>query len=260
MPFQHLLLDKKDFIATVTVNREKALNALNPEVLREIQECFTTLSADAEVRAVIVTGAGDKAFVAGADISAMSQMSEADAMEFGKLGHGAMNAVDHCKKPVIAAVNGFCLGGGLELALSCDFIYASEKAKLGLPETNLGLFPGWGGTQRLARLVGKGVAKELIFSAKVISAAEALSFGIVNRLCKPEELLGDARAVASEIAKKGPVAVQMAKQVINEGFDLPLPHGLEKEKTTFPKCFATGDLKEGLAAFLEKRPAQFKGK
>src|SRR5579885_2076345 len=194
MSFQNLLLDKKDFIATVTVNREKALNALNPDVLKDIRECFTQLSNDAEVRAVILTGAGEKAFVAGADIAAMSQMSESDAVEFGKLGHAAMNAVDQCKRPVIAAVNGFCLGGGLELALSCDFIYASEKAKLGLPEVNLGLFPGWGGTQRLARLVGKGVAKELIYSARLVSAAEAKDFGIVNKVCKPEELLNDVRA------------------------------------------------------------------
>ncbi|HEX5037913.1 MAG TPA: enoyl-CoA hydratase-related protein [bacterium] len=260
MSFPNLLLEKKDFIATVTVNREKALNALNPDVLKDIQSCFSQLSTDNEVRAVVVTGAGDKAFVAGADISAMSTMSEADAVEFGKLGHAAMNAVDHCRKPVIAAVNGFCLGGGMELALSCDFIYASEKAKLGLPEVNLGLFPGWGGTQRLARLVGKGVAKELIFTAKVIGAADALAFGIVNKVSKPEDLLNDARAAAAEICKKGPVAVQLAKQVINEGFDQPLPHGLEKEKTTFPKCFTTQDLKEGLAAFLEKRPAKFQGK
>ena len=260
MSFQFLLLDKKDFIATVTVNREKALNALNPDVLKEIQAAFTQLSEDKDVRAVIVTGAGEKAFVAGADIAAMSAMTEADAMEFGKLGHAAMNAVDHCNKPVIAAVNGFCLGGGMELSLSCDFIYASEKAKLGLPEVNLGLFPGWGGTQRLARLVGKGVAKEMIFTSRVIGASEALAFGIVNKVCKPEELLNEVRAVAAEIAKKGPIAVQMAKQVINEGFDLPLPQGLEKEKATFPKCFATQDLKEGLAAFLDKRPAQFQGK
>jgi enoyl-CoA hydratase len=260
MSFQFLLVDTKDSIATVTINREKALNALNPDVLKDIQACFTQLSSDGGVRAVVVTGAGEKAFIAGADIAAMSTMSEADAMEFGKLGHAAMNAVDHCQKPVIAAVNGFCLGGGMELALACDFIYASEKAKLGLPETNLGLFPGWGGTQRLARLVGKGIAKELIFTARVIGAPEAKDFGIVNKLCKPEELLNDARATAAEIAKKGPVAVRMAKQVINEGFDLSLPQGLEKEKSTFPKCFSTEDLKEGLAAFLEKRPAQFKGK
>lgn len=260
MSYQNLILTKDGPIATVTVNREKAMNALNADVLKEIQSCFSQLSGDADVRVVILTGAGEKAFVAGADIAAMSTMTEADAVEFGKLGHGAMNAVDHCKKPVIAAVNGFCLGGGMELALSCDFIYASEKAKLGLPEVNLGLFPGWGGTQRLARLAGKGIAKELIFSARILTAAEAKDYGIVNKVCAPENLLNDVRAIAGEIAKKGPVAVQMAKQVVNEGFDASLPQGLEKEKTSFPKCFATEDLKEGLAAFLEKRPAQFKGK
>ena len=260
MSYQNLILSKEGPIATVTVNREKAMNALNADVLKDIQACFSQLSADAEVRVVILTGAGEKAFVAGADIAAMSSMTEADAVEFGKLGHGAMNAVDHCKKPVIAAVNGFCLGGGMELALSCDFIYASEKAKLGLPEVNLGLFPGWGGTQRLARLAGKGIAKELIFSARILTAAEAKDYGIVNKVSAPENLMNEVRAVAAEIAKKGPVAVQMAKQVVNDGFDLSLPQGLEKEKTSFPKCFVTEDLKEGLAAFLEKRPAQFKGK
>lgn len=260
MAYQFLLVEKGDFIATVTINREKALNALNPDVLKEIQQCFYYLSEDKEVRVVVVTGAGDKAFIAGADIAAMSKMTPAEAREFGNLGHAAMDAVDHCKKPVIAAVNGFCLGGGMEFALSCDFIYASEKAKMGLPEVNLGLFPGWGGTQRLARLIGKGRAKELIFSAKILSAQEAYEFGIVNKVCKPEELMSSAKATAGEIVKKGPVAVAFAKQVINDGFDLPLQEGLQKEKNTFPKCFETEDLKEGLAAFLEKRPANFKGK
>ena len=260
MAYQFLLVEKSDFITTVTVNREKAMNALNPDVLKEIRECFTSLSDDPDARVVIITGAGDKAFIAGADIAAMSKMGAGEALEFGRLGHAAMNAIDGCRKPVIAAVNGFCLGGGMELALSCDFIYASEKAKLGLPEVNLGLFPGWGGTQRLSRLVGKGRAKEMIFSAKILSAQEACEFGIVNKVCKPEELMGGARAAAAEIAKKGPLAVQMAKKIMNEGFDLPLPKGLEQELGTFPKCFNTEDLKEGLAAFLEKRPANFKGK
>lgn len=260
MSYQNLLLQKEGPIATVTVNREKAMNALNADVLTEIRACFSTLSDDPEIRVVILTGAGEKAFVAGADIAAMSQMTEVQAQEFGKLGHSAMDAVDQCTKPVIAAVNGFCLGGGLELALSCDFIYASEKAKLGLPEVNLGLFPGWGGTQRLARLAGKGVAKELIFSARIISAQEAKDFGIVNKLCAPENLLTEVKAVAAEICKKGPVAVRMAKKTIHDGFDLPLAQGLTKERDTFPKCFSTQDLKEGLSAFLEKRPAIFQGK
>ncbi len=260
MAFQFLLLDKNNFIATVTVNREKAMNALNPDVLKEIQDCFTTLSGDPEVRAVIITGAGEKAFIAGADIAAMSKMTPAESLEFGKLGHAAMNAIDQCRKPVIAAVNGFCLGGGLELALSCDFIYASEKARLALPEVGLGLFPGWGGTQRLPRLIGKGRAREVILTGRILSAQEAYQFGIVNRLCKPEELLSDARTTAGQIAMKGPLAVGMAKRVIHEGFDLPLAKGLNLELETFPKCFETEDVREGLAAFLEKRPASFKGK
>jgi len=260
MSYQNLILNKEGFIATVTVNREKALNALNVDVLKEIHDCFSALSKDTEVRVVIVTGAGDKAFVAGADIASMSQMTPTDAIEFGKLGHAAMDAVDQCAKPVIAAVNGFCFGGGMELALSCDFIYASEKAKLGLPEVNLGLFPGWGGTQRLSRLVGKGRAKEMIFSAKIISVQEAFDAGIVNKICKPEELLNEVKAVAAEICKKSPMAVQLAKKTLSQGFDLPLAQGLDLEKNTFPKCFETEDLKEGLAAFLEKRPANFNGK
>ncbi len=259
MSYQYLILQKSNSIATVTINREQALNALNPDVLKEIQDCFTGLSGDPETRAVILTGAG-KAFVAGADIAAMSQMSEANAKEFGKLGHDAMNAVDHCKKPIIAAVNGFCLGGGLELALSCDFIYASDKAKLGLPEVNLGLFPGWGGTQRLSRLIGKGKAKEMIFAATILSAHDAHSLGIVNKVCEPEGLMAAVQETAIEISKKAPLSVQMAKHVINDGFDRPLPQGLTLEKDVFPKCFGTEDLKEGVAAFLEKRQAQFKGK
>ncbi len=260
MTYQNLTLQIQESIATVVVNREKALNALNPDVLRDIQQCFHSLSDNHEVRAIILTGAGEKAFVAGADIASMSTMSEADAVEFGRLGHEAMNAVDQCTKPVIAAVNGFCLGGGLELALSCDFIYASEKAKFGLPEVNLGLFPGWGGTQRLARLIGKNKTRELIFTGKVILATDAFIFGMINKLCKPEELMNEVRAIATDITKRAPLAIQMAKKVIHEGFNLSLAQGLLKEREAFPKCFATQDLKEGLAAFLEKKQPNFKGK
>ncbi len=260
MTYQNLIVEKNGFIATVKVNREKAMNALNPDVLKEIKECFTGLSEDASLRAVILTGAGEKAFVAGADISAMSQMTSADAMTFGRLGQDAMNAVSNCSKPVIAAVNGFCLGGGMELALACDFIYASEKAKLGLPEVNLGLFPGWGGTQRLSRLIGPNRAKEIILSARLLNAQEAFQFGIVNKVCAPETLLADVNAVASEIAKKGPVAVMHAKRTIQQGLQLTLEKGLDLECSTFPKCFETQDLKEGLSAFLEKRAANFTGR
>lgn len=260
MDYQFLKLEKQDFIATITVSREKALNALNPDVLKEITRCFQGLSEDREVRCAILTGAGDKAFVAGADIAAMSTMTPAEASEFGKLGHEAMSAVEDCKKPVIAAVNGFCLGGGLELALSCDFIYASERAKLGLPEVGLGLFPGWGGTQRLTRLLGKNRAKEVIFSGRMFTAEEAFRFGIVNRVCKPEDLINEARATAGEIAKKGPVGVSLAKRLMNDACNTNLDEGLANERKTFPECFKTEDVREGLKAFLEKRAAQFKGR
>ena len=260
MDYQFLKLEKADFIATVTVSREKAMNALNPDVLKEITRCFQSLSEDREVRAVILTGAGDKAFVAGADIAAMSTMTPEQAGEFGKLGHEAMSSVENCKRPVIAAVNGFCLGGGMELALSCDFIYASEKAKLGLPEVGLGLFPGWGGTQRLTRLLGKNRAKEVILTGRIFSAQEALQLGIVNRVCSPENLLNDVRATVGEIAKKGPMAVSLAKKLINNACNTTLEEGLREERSSFPECFKTEDVREGLKAFLEKRPAQFKGK
>ena len=171
-----------------------------------------------------------------------------------------MNAVENCRRPVIAAVNGFCLGGGLELALACDFIYASEKAKLGLPEVGLGLFPGWGGTQRLTRLLGKNRAKEVIFSGRMFTAVEAYQMGIVNKVCKPETFLTDCRAVAEEISKKGPIAVSLAKRLINEACNTALTEGLALERSAFSDCFKTEDLKEGLAAFLEKRAPQFKGR
>ncbi|MBI2083970.1 MAG: enoyl-CoA hydratase/isomerase family protein [Deltaproteobacteria bacterium] len=260
MNFQYLKLEKQDRIATVWVNREKAMNALNPDVLKELKDCFQTLSEDREVWAVILTGAGEKAFVAGADIAAMSQMTPEQAAEFGKMGHETMSAVENCQKPVLAAVNGFCLGGGLELALSCDFIYVSEKAKLGLPEVGLGLFPGWGGTQRLTRLLGKNKAKEVIFTGRIFSAQEAFQFGIVNRVCKPEELMNEVRVIATEICKKGPMAVSLAKRLMNEACNTSLNDGLANERKTFPECFKTEDLKEGLEAFLGKRQANFKGK
>lgn len=259
MGYEFLKVEEADQVAQVVINREKFLNALNAQVLQEIRECFTGLSTQDGIRAVVVTGAGDKAFVAGADIAAMGRMSPSEAGKFGALGHGAMNAIDECRKPVIAAVNGFCLGGGLELAIACDFIYVSEKAKLGLPEVGLGLYPGWGGTQRLSRLIGPGRAKELVFTGRILSAQEAIVWGIANRICNPEDLLSQALTTAREIGKKGPLAVQMAKQVIREGLDLPLAQGLEQEKANFPRCFETEDLREGLTAFLEKRPPSFKG-
>lgn len=259
MAYETLLVETQERICTVKVNRPKALNALNPQVLEDLIQAFEKINADEQVGAVLLTGEGEKAFVAGADIAAMKEMNALDARRFCELGHRAMNAVETCRKPVVAAVHGFCLGGGMELALSCDFIYASENAKLGLPEVNLGLFPGFGGTQRLARLVGRARAKELVFTARMISADEALQMGIVNRVLTPDVLMEEVGKTLREILSKGPVAVELAKRVINQGTDLDLNSGLTLEASTFPLIFATEDRIEGVTAFLEKRKAQFRG-
>ncbi|MFO1518996.1 MAG: enoyl-CoA hydratase-related protein [bacterium] len=260
MEFKNLQIENNQGFAVVKVNRPQALNALNGEVLQELFDLFAEIDSNPEIQVVCLTGAGEKAFVAGADIASMKTMTALDAKKFCDLGHATMRKIETCSKPVIAAVNGFCLGGGFELALSCDFIYASELAKLGLPEVNLGIFPGFGGTQRLARLVGKNRAKELIYTAKNLSAQEAHAWGIVNKVCSPVELLKDVEVTAREIMKKGPIGVRLAKQVVNEGSDLDLASGLALEKATFPLIFATEDRVEGVGAFLEKRKAEFKGK
>ena len=260
MSYETLLVETVDGISTVRVNRPKALNAINGQVLTDLIKWSKGVNQDPEVKVAILTGSGEKTFVAGADIAAMKDMNALQAREFCYLGHRAMRMVANCKKPIIAAVNGFCLGGGFELALSCDFIYASEHAKLGLPEVNLGLFPGFGGTQRLARLIGKNRAKELIYTARMLSAHEARDWGIANRVCIPDELLSQSENTAKEIISKGPVAVELAKEVINHGTDLDLSSGLALERNTFPLIFATEDRMEGVTAFLEKRKANFKGK
>lgn len=260
MEFKNLQIEHNAGLCTVRVNRPQALNALNPEVLLELGTFAHEINKNPEIKAVIITGAGEKAFVAGADIAAMKEMTALQAKEFCDLGHRVMKLIESAHKPVIAAVNGFCLGGGLELALSCDFIYASENAKLGLPEVNLGIFPGFGGTQRLSRLIGKNKAKELIFTAKMLSAAEAKEWGILNKVTSPADLLKEVEATAREIMKKGPIAVQLAKQAVNQGTDLDINSGLAIEKALFPTVFSTDDKLEGVSAFLEKRKAEFKGK
>ncbi len=260
MAYETLLKDTREGLCTVKINRPKALNAINRQVLNELIQIVHEINADDDTKAVIITGEGEKAFIAGADIASMKEMSALDAKNFCDLGHHAMAMIENCKKPVIAAVQGFCLGGGLELALSCDFIYASKNAKLGLPEVSLGLFPGFGGSQRLPRLIGRNQAKELIYTGKMVSAEEARALGIVNKVCEPSSLMSDAEEVAREIMKKGPVAVELAKRVINNGTDLDLQSGLALERATFPLIFATEDQVEGVTAFLEKREAKFKGK
>jgi len=258
--YQYVLYEEVDHVAWVTVNREKALNAINADVLKELQEVFGAISQNQEIRVAVITGAGDKAFIAGADIAAMAQMTPDQAAAFCLLGHKTMSQIQDCRVPVIASVNGFCLGGGLELALSCDFIYASNKAKLGLPEVNLSLFPGFGGTQRLTQLVGPGRAKEIIFSARLLSAEEAREWGIVNKITAPEALKTEVAKTAQEIASKGPVAVSLAKRVINKGLAQTLDNGLKIERDHFTDCFRAEDLKEGLTAFLEKRRPRFQGR
>lgn len=256
-----LTLDIKDSIATITINRPKVLNALNQDVLNDLLAVFNDIEKNnAEVRGVILTGAGDKAFVAGADIAAMKTMTALEADRFCSLGQCCLRVIEMCSVPVIAAVNGFALGGGLELALSCDFIYAAKTAKLGLPEVGLGLFPGFGGTQRLSRLIGKNRAKELIFTGEPVSAERAYELGIVNKVCEPDQLMAAVTATLKKILSQGPVAVKLAKRVINEGTDLPIASGLSLEMAQFPLTFATEDRAEGVTAFLQKRKPQFKGK
>lgn len=255
-----LLVELRNHTALIKVNRPKALNALNREVLCDLHTAFKDLTLNPDVLGVIVTGEGDKAFVAGADIPSMQEMTVLHAKHFVDFGHSVMDAIERFPRPVIAAVNGFALGGGLELALACDFIYAAETARLGLPEVNLGIFPGFGGTQRLARTIGLAKAKELVFTARMLNAMEAKAWGIVNEVLKPEELLSACEKVLQGIYTKGPVAVSIVKEVMNAGANRTVESGLALERNSFPTVFSTDDKKEGMSAFLEKRPAVFKGK
>lgn len=257
MSYENLLVEQDGNIAVVYVNRPKALNALNGPTLKEIEKVFIELENNDEVYAIILTGSGEKAFVAGADISFMKDLGPIVAKEFAELGQRAFNRIENNKKPVIAAVNGFALGGGCELAMACDIRIASEKAKFGQPEVNLGVIPGFTGTQRLSRLVGKGVAKELIYTADIIDAQEALRIGLVNKFVSPEELLEYVKAIAKKIAAKGQIAVQLAKQVINEGLEMDSERSFSHEANFFGLCFASQDQSEGMNAFLEKRSPNF---
>lgn len=258
--FETLQVEIVDSIAKVTIDRPKALNALNEQVLRDVLKAFHDFQCQGGIRGAYITGSGDKAFVAGADIASMKGMTALQAKSFCDLGHRALKMVERASFPVVAAVNGFALGGGLELALACDFIYASKNAKLGLPEVNLGLFPGFGGTQRLSRLIGKNRAKEMVFSANHISAEKAYDWGIVNQVVETEELIPAVEKILKTIAAKGPVAVSLSKRVMNEGTDLSLDAGLSLEQAQFPLVFATEDCQEGVTAFLEKRAANFQSK
>ncbi len=260
MTFENLLYEVVDGIATVTVNRPKALNALNAATLQELIDCFAAIADDASVKVVILTGGGEKAFVAGADIAEMQALDAVAARHFARLGHRLAAAIEQLPKPVIAAVNGYALGGGCELALCCDIRLAAENARFGQPEVNLGVIPGFGGTQRLARLIGKGRASELVMTGDMIDAAEAYRIGLVNRVLPADELMAAARKMAGKIAGKGQLAVGFAKAALRDGLEMDLDRACNLEADLFGLCFATADQKEGMLAFLEKRPAKFEGK
>lgn len=254
----NILLERKDNIAIVTINRPKALNALNSETLNEIKEVVLELENDDTVKAVILTGSGDKAFVAGADISEMSSLDSVEAYDFGKRGQSVFTLIEKSKKPYIAAVNGFALGGGCEISLSCDVRIASENAKFAIPEVTLGVIPGFGGTQRLPKIVGLGRAKEMLMTGGMISAEQADKWGLVNRVVPQEELLATCEELAKKAAKNSSFAIAKGIQAMNEANQIKQEDGLEMEALIFGNLFTYPDQKEGMAAFLEKRKANFK--
>ena len=260
MAYENIIYNVENGIATITFNRPKALNALNSALLTEFSAALDEISADEEIRVLILTGSGDKSFVAGADITEIAKCSTLMAKSFAEFGQGVISKLQCLPIPVIAAVNGFALGGGSEMALACDFIYASENAKFGLPEINLGIIPGFGGTQRLPRLIGMNRAKEMIFTGGMISAKDALEYGIANKVFAPENLMAEALKTAALIATKGKASLRAAKEAVNNGFNVDLKTGLKFEADAFALTIANEDSKEGTGAFLEKRKAEFKGK
>lgn len=259
MEEKKIIVQRDNHLATVIINDPKTLNAINGQMLQELDTVFDKLANDKEIRVIILTGAG-RAFVAGANIQEMSGMNYEEAKAFGKKGSSVFRKIEACPQPVIAAVNGFALGGGCELALACDIRIASEKATFGQPEVGLGITPGFSGTLRLARLVGLAKAKELIFTGKAVTAEEASAIGLVNRVVAPEALMEEVRSLASTIAGQAPLAVQKSKVVINNGWDLPVSEGIELETELFAQCFETEDQKNGMSAFLKKQKTEFRGK
>jgi enoyl-CoA hydratase len=257
---KNLLYELKDGIAVVTVNRPAVRNALNRKTISELKNVIERLGNDDSVRVAILTGAGDKAFVAGADINEISTLALESGKEFALSGQSAFDLIEHVGKPVIAAVNGFALGGGCELAMACTFRIASENAVFGQPEVKLGIIPGYGGSQRLQRFVGKGPALELLLTGDLISAAEALRLGLVNRVVPAAELMPAADAIAKKIRDNGPLAVKFCLEAVQRGAEMSLGDGQNLEAELFGRCCATSDMKEGTRAFLEKRKAEFTGK
>ena len=257
--YSNIIVEKNKSTLLVTINREQALNALNKETIAELQSAFDEYQSDSDIRCVIITGAGSKSFVAGADIAELSELDLAGGETLSRNGLKLMQTIQDFPWPVIAAINGFAQGGGCELALACDIRLASTKATLGQPEVSLGLIPGYGGTQRLARLVGRGKATQLIMTGAMIRADEAYRIGLVDELCEPEELMDKAQTMADEIASKAPLAIKKAKECINGGLELTFAEGCKLEMKNFAEVCGTNDKTEGTKAFMEKRKPDFKG-
>src|SRR6202049_4255449 len=259
MTFENILSSKNNSIAYVTVNRPKVLNALNMATMEELRAAFHEIKDDASMRVVILTGAGDKAFIAGADIAELSKQDAITAKEYTHRGQSVLNLIENLGKPVIACINGFALGGGCEIALACTMRLASETAKLGQPEVKLGIIPGYGGSQRLPRLVGKGIAMQMVLAGEMITAQEAHRIGLVNEVTVAAELIPRAEAIAAKIIANAPLAVQYAMEAVNKGMEMTLSEGLYLEAVLVGWALSSEDKKEGTAAFLEKRAGQFKG-
>ncbi len=259
MEYDNIIFKVEKNIATITFNRPKALNAINSSLLEDFSHALDEIAKDETIRILILTGAGEKSFVAGADITELAKFNPLQSKNFAIKGHSTISKLQELPIPVLAAVNGFALGGGSEIALACDFIYASEKANFGLPEINLGVIPGFGGTQRLPRLIGKNMAKEMILTGKMISAEKAAEIGMVNKVCPHETLMDEIMKTANIMASKGKTSLRAAKEAINYGMDVDLVSGRHIEMDAFALCMASEDAKEGTTAFLEKRKANFKG-
>src|SRR5512141_1951555 len=257
---ENILLDKKNSIAYVTINRPKVLNALNMATMEELRAAYTDIKNDASIRVAIMTGSGEKAFIAGADIGELAKHDAVRGKEYTHRGQSVLNLIENLGKPVIACINGFALGGGCEIALACTMRLASDNAKLGQPEVKLGIIPGYGGTQRLPRLVGKGLAQQILLTGEIISAQEALRIGLVNELLPQAELIARAESIAAKIIANAPLAIQYVIEAVNKGMEMTLQEGLFLEASLFGVCCATEDKNEGTRAFLEKRAADFKGK
>lgn len=259
MAYENIIFQLEQGIATITFNRPKALNALNQALLAELAQALQAVGADEEIRVLVLTGAGEKAFVAGADITELATFGPLQAKGFARAGHDIIGGLQGLSIPVIAAVNGFALGGGSEIALACDFIYAADGARFGLPEITLGIMPGFGGTQRLPRLIGANLAKELMFTGRMITAAEALQIGMVNKVVPAASLMEEVLKTAREMAAKGKASLRAVKQAVNSGLNADLATGCHIEIEAFALCMASPDAKEGTRAFLEKRKPNFTG-